>query len=286
MPEPHLDEELAWEPDLPEWSCPSCTLLNAPECPKCVACESLRPGSGNRVVVVLPRTEQPVLKRSAEEEDWACPACTLLNAAAAVQCGACGGERWIQKRPMTAAALRARKGSKETGTDRTHPSGDTHSATLERGIWGGLGPDREFLPLPPAPEGRIVYRSAKDSELDMFGEGPEVPEETEKTERSENNTQKDHKDERSGDLVETEGFERPSWRIEGTPLFASTDTTLAFGLGESALFEDAVARLASTGVEYTKCVLALEAAGGDEDLARNLLIGSGATLQKRWSEGS
>ena len=181
---------------------------------------------------------------------------------------------------MTAAALRARKGSRETGTDRTHPSGDTRSATLERGIWGGLGPDREFLPLPPAPEGRIVYRSAKDSELDMFGEGPEVPEETEKTERSENNTQKDHKDERSGDLVETEGFERPSWRIEGTPLFASTDTTLAFGLGESALFEDAVARLASTGVEYTKCVLALEAAGGDEDLARSFLIGSGATLQK------
>lgn len=256
MPEP-LDEELAWEPD---WPCPTCTLLNRPEAVKCAACESFR-GQGTNtsgVVVVLPREDGERPKRPVDDT-WACPACTLVNAASETQCGACGGERWIQKRPMTAAALRARREAKRVNTSDEH------------GIWGGLGPDREFLPLPPAPEGRVIYRSAKDNDLDIFADQPvteqnlpNLPEPGGGANSSENDPQTPQ--------VVTDPVGRPAWRVEGDPLFSSTDATL-LGIGESALFEDAVWRLAASGFEHTKCHLALEAAGGDEDLARTFLAG-------------
>ena len=130
-----------------------------------------------------------------------------------------------------------------------------------RGIWGGLGPDREFLPLPPAPEGRVVYRSAKDNDVDIFDSLPSEP---------------------SAPRAEASD-DRPAWRIEGDPLFASSDSTLA-GLGDSALFEDAAWRLAAeSGCEAMQCYRALEAAGGDEDLARSFLgSGKSPVARGRW----
>ena len=264
MSEPHLDEDLAWAPD---WPCPACTLLNASEAVKCVACDTFRPGSGNsQVVVVLPR-EAP--KRPADDS-WACPACTLLNGADSDNCAACGGERWL-KRQMTAAALRAR--TKASKAQRSVESdGCDSSLWSDHGIWGGLGPDREFLPLPPAPEGRVIYRSATDGELDMFNEADSEKPPVEAAEA-------DGKDQENPEVpslqpVETaevpvEGAKvevsdiRPAWRIEGTPLFGDVE------LGDA--LEDAVARLAAGGFDHTKCLVALEAAGGDEDLARTFL---------------
>lgn len=269
MSEPHLDEDLAWAPD---WPCPTCTLLNAPEAVKCLACDSLRPGSSSNsgVVVVLPR-EAP--KRPADDS-WACPACTLLNPEAADNCAACGGERWV-KRQMTAAALRARtKPAKAVESD----TGAT-SARWDHGIWGGLGPDREFLPLPPAPEGRVIYRSAKDDELDMFTEleaaTSEKPPEDPTVEPAADTASAEVAANPDGVPIEkvespkkvadvAPSAIRPAWRVEGTPLFADA------ALGDVAL-DDAVERLASAGVEPGECLLALEAAGGDEDLARTFL---------------
>ena len=273
MSEPHLDEDLAWAPD---WPCATCTLLNAPEAVKCVACDSLRPGSASNsgVVVVLPR-QAP--KRPAD--GWACPACTLVNPESADYCAACGGERWV-KRQMTAAALRARTKSTKKVVESDSTTGATGATRWDHGIWGGLGPDREFLPLPPAPEGRVIYRSAKDDELDMFTEleaaatGEKPPEDPAVEPAAD--TASAEVPAINPDGVPVEKVElpekvadvtppiRPAWRVEGTPLFADA------ALGDVAL-DDAVERLASAGVEPAECLLALEAAGGDEDLARSFL---------------
>ena len=247
-----LDEDLAWEL---EWSCEACTLLNASDAMRCVACGSLRASSTScpQVVVVEPRGEKRPL-----DESWACAACTLLNPLEAKQCGACRSERWVtqEKKPMTAAALRAKRGKSTAATSEEH------------GIWGGLGPDREFLPLPPAPEGRVTYRSATDSEVDIFadqkveGDASEAPEKASETpEKGPETAEKAPEVDPKGPA---EGGQRPAWRVAG-PLF---DT-----LGESSLaLEDAVLRLASFGFEEAQCLFALEAAGGDEVLARDFLL--------------
>ena len=264
--EPHLDADLAWEP---EWPCPACTLLNEPEVTKCAACKSPRNSTGP-VVVVLPReasherSDRSDRSDRNETEAWACPACTLLNEASAERCAACAGERWIQrKRPKTAAALRAARRSTQ------------HTTSEEHGIWGGLGPDQEFLPLPPAPEGRVIYRSAKDNELDMFADqaGQQADQQPDQpADLPKSNTDSETPDagpvEPLGQQEATE-VERPAWRVKGAPLFGSDVRLLGLS---SALFEDAAARLAALGFEPSTCHLALEAAGGDENLARSFLF--------------
>ena len=68
----------------------------------------------------------------------------------------------------------------------------------------GLGPDREFLPLPPAPEGRSVHRSAKDTDVDIFAE---LLEASEKPKSEENETSKEpepQKEEKASKKAEEE----------------------------------------------------------------------------------
>lgn len=63
--------------------------------------------------------------------------------------------------------------------------------------------------------------------------------------------------------AEVDHQDRPAWRVEGTPLFED---------GTAGDFvEDAVERLVADGFDHTKSLLALEAAGGDETLARTFL---------------
>ena len=182
----------------------------------------------------------------------------------------------MSKRPKAAAAHRAAR------RDVSSTKGLTSE---EHGIWGGLGPDREFLPLPPAPEGRVVYRSAKDTEVDIFAELCEgsvtATSEAPKSGEDEEPVSKPTQPTPTEPLPEPEDSElpavtvpRPTWRVKGAPLF-SGDPPLGFedlGLSEAAVFEDAVGRLALSGFEITKCHLALEAAGGDENLARQFLL--------------
>ena len=262
--EPQLDEELAWEPG---WTCPACTLANESDAARCVACDSLRASVRNSgVVVVLPPERKP--KRDADSDQWACPACTLLNGDLEDRCGACGSQRWVSKRPKTAAALRAAR------RDLSRNVKASTLASEEHGIWGGLGPDREFLPLPPAPEGRIVHRSAKDTDVDIFAELGESPVQTSEAPEPVAPVAPcpapDTEPEKRGSGPEA----RPAWRVQGAPLFAGETSleSLELGLSEAAVFEDALGRLALSGFEITKCHLALEAAGGDENLARQFLL--------------
>ena len=133
----------------------------------------------------------------------------------------------------------------------------------------GLGPDREFLPLPPAPEGRSVHRSAKDTDVDIFAE---LLEASEKPKSEENETSKEpepQKEEKASKKAEEEEKEEehpllgpskssepvlPAWRVQGAPLFAGDPVpeSLPLGLSESDAFEDAVGRLALSGFEVTK----------------------------------
>lgn len=280
--EPQLDEELAWDTG---WTCPSCTLVNEMESSRCAACGSLRSSlpTFGVVVVVPPERKQ---KREADSQ-WACPACTLLNDEGEDRCRACGGQRWLTKKPKTAAALRAaRRDLSKSGSLGLKAS----SLAEEHGIWGGLGPDREFLPLPPAPEGRSVHRSAKDTDVDIFAElleeasekpkseEKETSKEPEPQKREEEASKKEEEEEEKEDpfLGPSKSSEQvlPAWRVQGAPLFTGDPApeSLPLGLSEADAFEDAVGRLALSGFEVTKCHLALEAAGGDENLARQFLL--------------
>lgn len=282
--EPQLDEELAWDTG---WTCPSCTLVNEMESSRCAACGSLRSSlpTFGVVVVVPPERKQ---KREADSQ-WACPACTLLNDEGEDRCRACGGQRWLTKKPKTAAALRAaRRDLSKSGSLGLKAS----SLAEEHGIWGGLGPDREFLPLPPAPEGRSVHRSAKDTDVDIFAELLEEASEKPKSEEKETSKEPEpqkREEEASKKEEEEEEEEKedpflgpsksseqvlPAWRVQGAPLFTGDPApeSLPLGLSEADAFEDAVGRLALSGFEVTKCHLALEAAGGDENLARQFLL--------------
>ena len=287
--EPQLDEELAWDTG---WTCPSCTLVNESEAPRCGACNSLRSSVRNSgVVVVLPPDRKQ--KRPEGDDQWACPACTLLNDEAEDRCGACGSQRWLSKRPKTAAAVRAARrdlSSLSRNTQKDTSGGGTDGTLADsmraedHGIWGGLGPDREFLPLPPAPELRVVYRSAKDTEVDIFAE---LGESTDKTDAPPETAEGEQPKKLAGGEVGEEGGEgttgknakggegggesaalgpalpsnpslsRPAWRIQGAPIFAGDPSLeslpcLELGLSEATVFEDAVGRLALSGFEVTK----------------------------------
>eukprot|EP00438_Fugacium_kawagutii_P033761 Skav215077 [mRNA] locus=scaffold2575:93434:104673:- [translate_table: standard] len=143
--------------------------------------------------------------------------------------GARGTQRW-ERPPVGAVGDMSWVRGAATG-EATDPG--------DAGIWGGLGPDREFLPLPPAPEGR-----------ENSGEASTAAE--------------DHPD-------------RPAWRVEGTPLFED---------GTAGDFvEDAVERLVADGFDHTKSLLALEAAGGDETLARTFLWQMKKIFELRLDDG-
>ena len=145
------------------------------------------------------------------------------------------------------------------------------SLAEEHGIWGGLGPDREFLPLPPAPEGRSVHRSAKDTDVDIFAELLEEASEKPKSEEKETSKEPEpqKREEEASKKEEEEEEEKedpflgpsksseqvlPAWRVQGAPLFTGDPApeSLPLGLSEADAFEDAVGRLALSGFEVTK----------------------------------
>eukprot|EP00933_Yihiella_yeosuensis_P051299 TRINITY_DN49195_c0_g1_i1.p1 TRINITY_DN49195_c0_g1~~TRINITY_DN49195_c0_g1_i1.p1 ORF type:complete len:336 (+),score=95.10 TRINITY_DN49195_c0_g1_i1:55-1062(+) len=327
--EPALDEELAWEPD--PWTCPVCTLVNDAELPRCGACEALRPrtrpevggragGNSSGVVVVLPRESEAdgvkpsasphqqtqsgkKREREAEKEGWTCSACTLDNEPGAIRCAACEGLRWVDPtahRATTAAAIRASR-QRPRLAERHHAATTSGGPDAKsHGIWGGLGPDREFLPLPPAPEGsHSSFLSAKDDSLDMFGEAvkamaaedssaptaesekveaetaakiAEAFEAIEKPEGAAGPFLPQAKEDAAGDGTPLPS--RPTWREKGSSLFevqGSVPLDL-LGIDAESMFQDAVSRLALMGFDPMKCHLALEAADGDENVAREILM--------------
>lgn len=142
------------------------------------------------------------------------------------------------------------QGEAETKTGKGDD--DALEKAPSRGVWGGLGPDREWVPLPPAPEGPALQRQATDGEIDIFADLAAAAEEQAKAAEESAQPQ---------DL--------PEWRTLGSPLFS--DLKQDSRLSESDLFDDAVGRLAMLGFDPTKCHIALEAAGGDENLARDFL---------------
>jgi len=277
------------------WACPACTLLNEASATRCRICEGPRPGAGwgggnsSGVRVVLPQgpevpaaaaalvactparptasaapvrvspagLDDPPLKRprietGAQQARWTCSACTLVNPADAVRCLACEGLR--QDRPVAAAALAAgRRRSAPGSSDTAESSKESSTRAVE-----------EWASLPPAPEGHIRHWRASDEDLDIFGGGGQSEDGTEPAARPDSDPTAD-----SGGECNL----RPVWGTAGAPLFEGLSAAGLDGgvVDEALLFEDAVGRLAALGFDPTKCNLALEAAGGDENLARAFL---------------
>eukprot|EP00927_Polykrikos_kofoidii_P050874 TRINITY_DN44724_c0_g1_i1.p1 TRINITY_DN44724_c0_g1~~TRINITY_DN44724_c0_g1_i1.p1 ORF type:complete len:308 (-),score=71.10 TRINITY_DN44724_c0_g1_i1:195-1118(-) len=223
-------------------------------------------------------------------EGWSCPACTFVNPADSQLCTACGGVRWVLpsgvagacegRRPVAAAALRA---ARRFGFAREELD-DAAKSQIVR-------PVKEWAALPPAPDGHRQHKRAMDDDLDIFG-GPVTADEAEAevkveaVERSEAATARDgptggDEDAQAAVSPPVTGDDggasrRPVWGLCGGPLFsgiqiAAGDAHIAF-VDEAAEFEDAVARLALLGFDPTKCHLALEAAQGDETVARDFLV--------------
>lgn len=275
------------------WTCPACTLVNVPGTMRCVACDALGQSTGrgfnsSGVVVVLPpersagtpgtvaetrsapcggtgQHDGAKKRRLIEQEDWTCPACTLVNAADALHCLACESLRWVQPgRTVAAAALRAaRRSGKE------HEAGSPASLRVEESTRRSA---EEWAALPPAPDGHTKRWRASDEDLDIFGGAPAADGSEEATGAGE----------RAAAL--SEDSPRPLWGHLGAPIFGGGGVDTAAGLAscvanETFLFEDAVGRLAELGFDPTTCHLALEAAGGDEGLARAFLVrGAGPSL--------
>ncbi|CAK0898512.1 unnamed protein product [Prorocentrum cordatum] len=276
------------------WQCAACTLINEASRRRCSACEGPPPwacreenSSGVRVVLSPNSAEgqgaeatvtaqpgssatgspQCAPKRpraeAAEEECWACSACTLVNEPGAQQCAACGGRRWVlpssraapRSVPAASAALRAARRRAAAA-----PAVESHEV-----------PVGEWAALPPAPEDGPAQASAHDRDLDIFSEAAGAPEPPDA----------------SGPLgaaaaggaggADRGGAElRPAWGTGGQPLFAGFSAAWggadAPALDRDSPFDDAVGRLAVLGFDPTKCHLALQAANGNEELARDFLV--------------
>jgi len=255
-----------------EWACPACTLLNADYLSRCAACDGRRPGAAAEaganttgVVVVLPPdadTRTPAAKRPREDDSWNCGACTLLNSGSALRCRACGSARWILPPGVEPSALDADMDS------LANPSSRSRRRVSSQQDPGGDQPQSsprevsEWATLPPAPDGHVSHVSAKDTDTDIFSVD------------ATNGT-----DEVPSDVTSFEPGSpsvRPVWGGLGGPLFSATEVSSEIGLAGQAAddihFEDALARLQLMGFDHTKCHLALEAAGGNEELAREFLI--------------
>ena len=63
------------------WECQTCMIRNKNELTKCVACETMRPGTSSN--------EDLKLKFAAPSGSWECPTCMLQNKAADLKCVAC-----------------------------------------------------------------------------------------------------------------------------------------------------------------------------------------------------
>lgn len=202
-----------------------------------------------------------------DDDSWPCPACTLLNAADKSRCEACGGMRWsLPGKSVAAAAFRAARLGKST----IQTDGLAQVAAAP-GIRRDVGPDGSWCALPPAPEGHVQQARAADTELDMFtdiaaesvenagaGQTPLFSEEVCLT----------------GSPAQAAEPDRPRWGSGSGPLFPSLRAPACAEPQErnDVEFSDAVVRLALLGFDPTKCHLALEAANGDENLARAFLV--------------
>jgi len=293
------------------WSCPACTLVNKSDALRCEACEGLRPDSksmcnSSGVIVVLPPTrssvlessmtprtrhpcgssltaelkEEPLAKRSRVEEpstqtpnpktsqrdreSWACPACTLINEPNATICTLCGGVRWITPAGPTEVAIPAQSLTAAALRVARNNSKGTAQSTPEIGVRRELGPDGHWSTLPPAPEGHLQHSTATDGDLDIF---------TDTCQAGVDSVTPGGVDDSQSENPPGSEVTRPSWGLAGAPLFAGVGSRLQELLGGADVaFEDAVERLSALGFDPTKCHLALEAANGDENLAKAFLM--------------
>lgn len=88
-------------PQIIDWSCEACTMLNSGDATKCTVCDTARPKASTPKntaadgMLALYNAAEDVAKKSASSAPWACSACTMENKSSDDTCYMCSTPRGI-----------------------------------------------------------------------------------------------------------------------------------------------------------------------------------------------